>query len=63
MASLEKKKGHENWPVTSEMKLLYGFSVGGLLVLEVGDCGVFENKPVFLVGSQSESFRSGLIQR
>lgn len=42
------------------MKLLYWFSIRGLLVLEVGDCGVFENEPVFLVWSQCESFRSDL---
>ena len=40
------------------MKLLYWFSIRGLLVPEVGDCGVFENKPVFFVWSQCESFRS-----
>lgn len=41
---------------TSEMKLLYWFSMGGLLVLVVGDGGVLEYKPVLFVCSQRQSF-------
>lgn len=37
---------------TSEVKLLYGFSIGRLLVLVVGDGGVLENKPVLFVRPQ-----------
>lgn len=42
--------------LTSEVKLLYWFSTGGLLVLVVGDGGVFENKPVLFVCPQCQSF-------
>lgn len=39
-------------PLTSEVKLLYGFSIGGMLVLEVGDGGVLEYKPIVFVRPQ-----------
>lgn len=44
-------------PLTSEVKLLYWFSKGGLFVLVVGDGGVLEHKPVLFVRTQRESFR------
>lgn len=42
--------------LTSEVKLLNGFSTGGLLVLKVGDGGVLEHKPVLFVWPQRQSF-------
>lgn len=44
-------------PLTSEVKLLYWFSKGGLFVLVVRDGGVLEHKPVLFVWPQRESFR------
>lgn len=38
------------------MKLLYWFSFGGLLILVVGDGGVFEYKPVLFVGPECQPF-------
>lgn len=46
--------------LTSEVELFYGFSSGGLLVLVVGDAGVFKHKPVLLVWSQCQSLRPGV---
>lgn len=48
----KKDFSHCSFSLTSEVKLLYGFSTGGLLVLVVGDGGVLEYKPVLFVRPQ-----------
>lgn len=47
---------HHFFLPTSEVKLLYWFSTGSLLVLVVRNGGVFENKPVLFVCPQCQSF-------
>lgn len=42
--------------LTSEVKLLYGPSIGSLLVLVVGNGGILEHEPVLFVWSQCQSF-------
>ncbi len=49
---IKKCFSHHSFSLTSEVKLLYGFSIGGLLVLVVGDGGVLEYKPVLFVRPQ-----------